>query len=106
MIRKDIEEMEKEKEIVEQRIERMHRKVEGMPNMEVERFSLHIYTYSCNLCLGVCLFVCLIITLESLNQFALNFDWRTLENHRNVLSSVLRFYDECVDFNSKNSFSR
>ena len=36
MIRKDIEEMEKEKEIVEQRIERMHRKVEGMPNMEVE----------------------------------------------------------------------
>ena len=27
--------MEKEKEIVEQRIERMHRKVEGMPNMEV-----------------------------------------------------------------------
>ena len=45
MIRKDIEEMEKEKEIVEQRIERMHRKVEGMPNMEVEQFFLHIYTY-------------------------------------------------------------
>ena len=35
MIRKDIEEMEKEKDIVNKRIERMQRKVEGMPNMEV-----------------------------------------------------------------------
>ena len=33
--RKDIEEMEKEKDIVGKRIERMQRKVEGMPNMEV-----------------------------------------------------------------------
>ena len=59
MIRKDIEEMEKEKEIVEQRIERMHRKVEGMPNMEVEQFFLHIYTYKVVICvwMSVCLFV-------------------------------------------------
>ena len=32
--RKDIEEMEKEKDIVSKRIERMQRKVEGMHNME------------------------------------------------------------------------
>jgi len=59
MIRKDIEEMEKEKEIVEQRIERMHRKVEGMPNMEVEHFFLPIYTYKVviSVWISVCLFV-------------------------------------------------
>ena len=34
-LRKDIEEMEKEKDIVEKRIERMQRKVEGAPNVEV-----------------------------------------------------------------------
>ena len=34
-LRKDIEEMENEKEIVQKRIERMQRKVEGMPNLEV-----------------------------------------------------------------------
>ena len=34
-MRKDIEEMENEKEIVQKRIERMQRKVEGMPNLEV-----------------------------------------------------------------------
>ncbi len=34
-LRKDIEEMEKEKDIVEKRIERMQRKVEGVPNVEV-----------------------------------------------------------------------
>ena len=33
-LRKDIEEMEKEKDIVEKRIERMQRKVEGEPNVE------------------------------------------------------------------------
>ena len=33
-LRKDIEEMEKEKDIVEKRIERMQRKVEGAPNVE------------------------------------------------------------------------
>lgn len=33
-LRKDIEEMEKEKDIVEKRIERMQRKVEGVPNTE------------------------------------------------------------------------
>ena len=59
MIRKDIEEMEKEKEIVEQRIERMHRKVEGMPNMEVEQFFPPIYTYKVviSVWMSVCLFV-------------------------------------------------
>ena len=34
-LRKDIEEMEREKEIVQKRIERMQRKVEGMPNLDV-----------------------------------------------------------------------
>ena len=34
-LRKDIEEMENEKEIVQKRIERMQRKVEGMPNLSV-----------------------------------------------------------------------
>ena len=35
LCRKDIDEMEKEKDIVAKRIERMQRRVEGMPNMEV-----------------------------------------------------------------------
>ena len=34
-LRKDIEEMEREKEIVQKRIEKMQRKVEGMPNLDV-----------------------------------------------------------------------
>ena len=34
-LRKDIEEMEREKEIVQKRIERRQRKVEGMPNLDV-----------------------------------------------------------------------
>ena len=45
--RKDIEEMEKEKDIVGKRIERMQRKVEGMPNMEVWVSMLVIIVHKC-----------------------------------------------------------
>ena len=39
--------------------------------------------------MSVFLFVCPIITHESLDWFASNFDWETRENHGNVVSLVL-----------------
>ena len=62
---------------------------------------IHIYIYK--VVISVCLFVCSIITQEPLNRFASNFDWVTWESHRNVLSLVLRFYVELVDFYRENS---
>ena len=63
-----------------------------------------------NLCLGVCLFVCLfvcpIIIQKPLDRFASYFDWVTQESHGNVLSLVLRFWVEGVDFNFENIVSR
>ena len=40
--RKDIDEMEHEKELVNKRIERMQRRVEGMPNIE-EMLEVSVY---------------------------------------------------------------
>jgi len=48
-----------------------------------------------NFCLSVCLFWCPIITLGLFGRFATNFDWRSRENHGNIL----RFKVEWVDFN-------
>jgi len=44
-----------------------------------------IYIYKVVISVFVCLFVCPIITEEPLNRFASNFNWRTRENHWNVL---------------------
>ena len=56
--------------------------------------------------ISVCLFVCPIITQKPLDRFAQNFDWETQETNGNVLSLVLRFLVEWVDFNSENLLSR
>ena len=50
-------------------------------------FMLLLYQYIYKVLISVCP----IITHESLNQFASNFDWGTRENHGNILSLVLRF---------------
>ena len=44
-----------------------------------------IYIYKVVISVFVCLFVCPIITEEPLNRFDSNFNWRTRENHWNVL---------------------
>ena len=51
--------------------------------------------------ISVCLFVCPIITQEPLNRFVSNFDRGNWETHANVLSLVLRFLVEWIDFNKE-----
>ena len=55
---------------------------------------------------NLCLIVGLIITQEPLDRFPFNFDWGTQVTHWNVLSLVLGFGIEKVNFNSENLVSR
>ena len=52
------------------------------------------------------MFVFPIIIQEPLDQIASNFDWRTQWKHGNVLSLVLTFKIEWVDFYRENIVSR
>ena len=52
----------------------------------------------CEIVISVCLFGCSVITQEPVNWLPNNFDLGSRENRGNVLSLVLRFYVECVDF--------
>ena len=63
-------------------------------------YYLHIQSW--NICLSVCLFfVSPIITQEPFDRLASIFYWETSENHGNVLSFVLRFKIEWVNFYRK-----
>jgi len=71
----------------------------------VRFYNVHLYIIY-KVLISVYLFVFPIITQKPLDRFASNFDWGTRESHENVLSLVLRFEVDWVDFNSVNLVSR